>query len=279
MKNEIEEYLKYCKTVRGMTEATLKQKRSVLERFARMSGVEAAAEIDDAAFSAWMEGLRGRGVSANSINIYNSVIAAFVRSLRDAGMNVPLRLAMMRKLKESRSVRKYYTREEVEKVIGMADDVTGLMIRVMFETGMRIAELAWLRVGDFEGRKITFVGKGRKTREVYVSEKTRGLVEEYVRHYGVEDYLWCVDAGMMTNDKNPLTPNTIRVHMRRAFAEAGFEGFYPHALRHSFATDLQRRGASVEEIKEMIGHENIATTERYMHGFDGRMKELFDKYR
>ncbi len=60
---------------------------------------------------------------------------------------------------------------------------------------------------------------------------------------------------------------------------AGFYDFYPYALRHSFATDLQVGGASVAEIKEMIGHENIAMTERYFHGFEGRLEELFDKYR
>ena len=62
------------------------------------------------------------------------------------------------------------------------------------------------------------------------------------------------------------------------FLRAGFEGFYPHALRHSFATNLQMKGATVSEIKEMIGHSSVATTERYLHGFDGRLKELFDRY-
>ena len=67
--------------------------------------------------------------------------------------------------------------------------------------------------------------------------------------------------------------------MTLAFLNAGFEGFYPHVLRHSFATNLQRRGASVAEIKEMMGHSSIATTERYLHEFEGRMEELFEKYR
>ena len=91
--------------------------------------------------------------------------------------------------------------------------------------------------------------------------------------------LWSVNDGVLTCNGEPPTVNTVRKWLREAFAAAGFEGFYPHALRHSFATDLQIRGASVMEIKEMIGHESVATTERYLHGFDGRMRELFDKYR
>ena len=275
MQEQIDEYLNYCEVVRGMSEATLRQKRSVLFRFARVTGVSSVEQIDDKCFDAWM---RVNGASkASSVNMYNSIVVSFVKFCRAMGVAVPVRLEMVGRLKETGAGRKYYTREEVAKVVSMAGEVDGLMIRVMFETGMRVAELARLRIRDFEGRKIRFVGKGKKQCEVYVSEGTLGLVRRYVARYGVRDYLWCVDAGLTTLDGRPLTVNTIRIHMRRVFFEAGFEGFYPHALRHSFATDLQRRGASVAEIKEMMGHENIATTERYMHGFDGRMRELFDK--
>ena len=102
------------------------------------------------------------------------------------------------------------------------------------------------------------------------------MVEEFAQMRGVQDYLWGL-YGYGANGEPPTTA-TIRKRLRRAFEVAGFNGFYPHALRHSFATDLQRRGASVEEIKEMIGHSSVATTERYLHGFEGRLLELFDKY-
>ena len=58
--------------------------------------------------------------------------------------------------------RKFYSTFEVEKVIALADDETGLMIRIMFATGMRIAELTRLRIGDFDSYRIRFVGKGQK---------------------------------------------------------------------------------------------------------------------
>jgi site-specific recombinase XerD len=89
-----------------------------------------------------------------------------------------------------------------------------------------------------------------------------------------DTFLWrhCKVGTIIINA--PLTVQTIRDDLKDAFAQAGFPDFYPHALRHSFATDLQRRGASVEEIKEMLGHKNIATTERYLHGLDGHLEEL-----
>lgn len=67
--------------------------------------------------------------------------------------------------------------------------------------------------------------------------------------------------------------------MRAAFKRCGFDDFYPHALRHSFGTDIQRKGADIMVIKEMMGHSNVATTERYIHGFEGQLQLLFDTYR
>lgn len=67
--------------------------------------------------------------------------------------------------------------------------------------------------------------------------------------------------------------------MREAFTEAGFDDFYPHALRHSFATDIQNKGAELLEMQMMLGHSNAQTTERYLHGLDGRQQALFSKYK
>ena len=110
-------------------------------------------------------------------------------------------------------------------------------------------------------------------REVYIHEDTWWEVQELVRERGIgEGYLFATLNG------EPPTVATVRKRLKGAFLAAGFDDFYPHALRHSFATKLQVKGASVEEIKEMMGHESVATTERYLHGFEGRLEELFERY-
>lgn len=279
IERQIESYLHYCQVVRGMTNATMGQKRCILGYFVRVTGVSGLREVTNEVFGRWIEFLMGEGVSARTVNMYNSIIVAMIRYYREIGVEVPVNLSLVVKLKETEPKRRYYSEAEIMRVVAVADDEIGLMIRIMFETGMRIAEVARLKVGDFEGRKIRFIGKGRKMREVYVTWETLELIKGYVRKYGVRGYLWSVNGGELTCNGEPLTVNTIRNRLREAFMKTGFEGFYPHALRHSFATDLQCRGASVMEIKEMIGHSNVATTERYLHGFDGKMRELFDKYR
>lgn len=281
IEKEIGEYLKWCEEVRGMSAATLKAKKSVLLRFARETGVEGLDDFDNVCFNLWVECEKRRGVSGSALFTYNSVVVAMVRYFRELGREVPLNLKLVRTGKVlPRRARRFYTAEEIERVLMVAGEVEGLMIRILFETGMRIAELTTLTAENLEGRKVKFVGKGRKMREVYLTAATEAALREYLRKYGISaGPIWSVRDGVRTKNGEAMTVNTVRTWLRQAFTAAGIEGFYPHALRHSFATDLQRRGASVAEIKEMMGHANIATTERYLHGFDGRMQELFEKYR
>ena len=277
IEREVGEYLWYCEKVRKMSGDTMVQKRNVLGRFVAATGAERLSEVTNKVLNDWVAYEMERGIRVTSMNTYNAVVMAMIRYFREFGVMIPVNLALMGKVRAERSPRKFYTAEEIERVIMLADSETGLMIRIMFETGMRIAELARLRLAEFQGRRIRFVGKGKKLREVYVREDTLQMIEEFVRVRGVQDYLWGL-YGYGANGEPPTTV-TIRKRLRRVFDAAGFVGFYPHALRHSFATDLQKRGASVEEIKEMIGHSSVATTERYLHGFEGRLEELFDKYR
>ncbi|MBQ1298551.1 tyrosine-type recombinase/integrase [Candidatus Saccharibacteria bacterium] len=274
-KKQVEEYLNYCEKIRRMSPTTMAMKEDTLRRFIDNSEIKDLRKLTNEVFERWMEGELGRGISARSMNTYNSVIFAMVRYFKEKGLAIPLKISSIKRIKGEKTRRKFYTREEIEKVIIFSDLETELMIRIMFETGMRIAELTRLKVSDFEGRKVRFIGKGRKSREVYVSKETFRLLEEFICRHCVSGYLW----GFRSLNGEPPTINTVRARLKKVFLEAGFSGFYPHALRHSFATDLQLKGASISEIKEMIGHESVATTERYLHGFEGRLEELFEKYR
>lgn len=271
---QIEEYLHYCEYVRRMSPVTIRTKRYVLRRFVATTELDDLRELSNEMFDGFVEMELKSGVSCCSVNAYSAVVVAMVRFYIESGMGIPLKISMIKKLNGERTERKFYMAEEIERVLLVCDFETGLMIRLMFETGMRIAELVRLRVFDFEGRRLSFVGKGRRLREAYVSKETFDLLSEYIGKNCVKDFLW----GSRTLNGEPPTVATIRKRLKKAFLEAGFEGFYPHALRHSFATKLQMRGASVEEIKEMIGHSSIATTERYLHGFEGKLEELFERY-
>lgn len=277
MKNiydQIENYLTYCEKVRKMSPVTINTKRYILTRFARETEVKSLKKLSNSIFDNYIAKLTEAGASGRSVNTYSTNILTFVKYQQKLGLKMPFRPTLAKKLKETKIERTFYTKKEIGKVLKMADFETKLMIKMMFETGMRISEVANLKKANFSGQRIRFIGKGGKAREVYISPATLKMLEKYLEKNQNRDFLW----GKTLNGEPP-TAHTLRKRLKRTFSRAGFANFYPHALRHSFATNLQKNGASVAEIKEMMGHSSVATTERYLHGFDGKMRELFEKYR
>lgn len=276
---QINKYLTHSKNIYQISPNTLKNKQSILNQFAKETKITSVEEINNHIYNGWLKTKITNSVKPNSINIYNSTIFGFVKFCQNEGLEISFNLNLVPRYKTIASTRKFYTSSEISKILKYANETEKLMIIIMFETGMRIAEIANLKVENLNGTKISFVGKGGKIRVVYLSINTSKTLRTYLKKYHIKDgYIWCVLNGVKTLNATPPTINTIRKNLQNVFQKAGFGGFYPHALRHSFATNLQKKGASVMEIKEMMGHSSIATTERYLHGFDGKLEELFRKY-
>ena len=276
IEDDIAAYLDYCKNVRGFAPKTIRLKKWTLRSFVKRTGVLQTSGITNETVDCFISKLLKGGAYSTSINTLISVILSFTKWAKEmAPAAPPLKRAMVKKVKGAPArARVFYTREEIEEVLGtVEDEQVWLLIAIGFDTGMRVSELANLRVSEIHGARLNFFGKGRKRREVWLTDKTNARLHEWLKKIGPREFVWDNGWGL------PLSPETVRGHMKSAFKKAGHDDFYPHALRHSFATDIQRRGADVMEIKEMLGHSNVSTTQRYMHGFDGQMRSLFAKYR
>ena len=275
--SQINQYLDYCEHARNMSPATMRAKRSIYHRFAEVIACDNLKKLTNADFDRWTRYGLSRGASPRSINAYNANIIAMLNYYREMGMKIPLKSPLVHKLKEGEVRRSFYTRSQIREVLRYANPTTALMIKICFDSGMRIAELTNLKLANIHENRINFVGKGNKPREVYLSDGTMRLLQEYIKRHQIKNYLW--PSPRNSGVERPLTVHAVRKRLRQPFYRAGYIDFYPHSLRHSFATDLEFRGASVAEIQQMIGHFSIATTERYVHALDGHLAELFAKYR
>lgn len=270
--SQVNEYLEYCRKERGMSKQTVRSKAHTYKHFIIGSECDDLAELTNADYSKWLEYQFDLGVSHRTLNTRIANVVAMLRYFREMGYDMPIKIPYIHKFKEGPARRKYYTRDQINKVLRLADDMGGLMIRICFDAGLRITELTNLRLDNFHDRRITFIGKGFKPRESYISKATKKCLDRYIRKYGITDWLWLNEHG------NHMGKDMVRIHMREPFVEAGLTDFYPHSLRHSFATDLQQKGASLMEIQAMVGHADAATTQRYLHGLDGHLQDLFFKY-
>lgn len=273
---QIDEYLNYCENVRRMSEQTLHSKRWICREFLKTIKINSLSELSNKHINEWIEEQTARGCSGRTINGRLVNLVAMLRYFQDMGISFPkLKLRLIIKCKEQPPRRVYYTREQIEQVLRYADRLEWLLIKLCFDCGLRISELRNLRLMNLNGRMVTFIGKGSKARESYMSEEARSRLGDWIQRNRISDFIW-----VRTPGKNePMSVEDIRYLMRKPFYQAGFKNFYPHALRHSFATDIQKHGASLMETKEMLGHARIETTERYVHGLEGHLEYFFDKYK
>lgn len=261
---QIDEYLNYCENVRRMSEQTLHGKRWICREFLKTIKIDSLSELSNKHINEWIAEQTARGCSGRTINSRLVNLVAMLRYFQDMGISFPkLKLRLIIKCKEQPPRRVYYTREQIEQVLRYADHLEWLLIKLCFDCGLRISELRNLRLMNLNGRMVTFIGKGSKARESYMSKEAKSRLDDWIQRNRISDFIW-----VRTPGKNePMSVEDIRYLMRKPFYQAGFKNFYPHALRHSFATDIQKHGASLMETKEMLGHARIETTERYVHGF------------
>ena len=273
---QIDEYLNYCENVRRMSEQALHGKRWICREFLKTIKIDSLSELSNKHINEWIAEQTARGCSGRTINSRLVNLVAMLRYFQDMGISFPkLKLRLIVKCKEQPPRRVYYTREQIEQVLRYADRLEWLLIKLCFDCGLRISELRNLRLMNLNGRMVTFIGKGSKARESYMSKEAKNRLDDWIQRNRISDFIW-----VRTPGKNePMSVEDIRYLMRKPFYQAGFKNFYPHALRHSFATDIQKHGASLMETKEMLGHARIETTERYVHGLEGHLEYFFDKYK
>jgi integrase/recombinase XerD len=141
------------------------------------------------------------------------------------------------------------------------------LIAVLWRCGLRLHEALTLRTHDVDldqGLLHVHWGKGDKARVVGLDAGTRVLVAEWLRLRGARVQrrsapLFCTLAG------EPLDQSYVRHLLPRLASRAGVEKrVHAHALRHAFAVGLEREGAPLSTIRDLLGHSSAATTDRYL---------------
>ena len=146
------------------------------------------------------------------------------------------------------------------------------ILDTLYSTGLRVSELASLKIEAAGSEMITVVGKGGKARRVPIGRPAQESVSRYVaagrpRLAGADadDALWVGVRG------RPLDPRGIRRIVQRRMAT------FPHALRHSFATHLLEGGADLRAVQDLLGHSDLATTQIYTAVTRNHMRGTYDR--
>lgn len=188
---------------------------------------------------------------------------------------------------------KFLNREQVERLLaapGISNE-RGLrdkaILEVLFSTGLRVSELVGLNrdTVDTKRREFGVIGKGRRPRVVFLSQRAAMWSERYlvtrsdhwpplfIRYSGSQPAISSKGEEMRLTVRS--VQRLVRKYVRqvRLPVEATV-----HTLRHSFATDLLQAGAGLREVQELLGHKNIATTQIYTHVTNLQLRQVHEKY-
>ena len=207
--------------------------------------------------------LKERGLANKTVNYYNSIL----RFMYEVTLDKLINKKQLPMLKHTRKICKVLNREELSAFFDACEKAKYKMIfMLIYGSGLRIGEAANLRIEDIDSKKMRiFVrkGKGDKERYTILPQASLEMLRKYYqkeRPNHPEGYLFLNDEG------KPLKVERIRVYFRRYRRKAKInEEFVVHSLRHSFATNLIERGATLIQVKELLGHSNIRSTMEYVH--------------
>ena len=175
--------------------------------------------------------------------------------------------------------------EEIDRIISTIDHSTtkGLrdraILEVLYSCGLRVSELCELKLSDlfFGEGYIRVTGKGDKQRLVPISGIARDRIQLYLEQRHTDHR--SEESVFLNNRGTKLTRVMIFTIIKQATKLAGIDKkISPHTLRHSFATHLLEGGADIRQVQELLGHENILTTEIYTHLDTTHLRETVQKH-
>ena len=251
--------------------------RDVMQ-FLTMIGDLSLSQVTLNDLQAFSNALGARGYAISTI----SRKLAAVKSLLTFGYRVGVlkvnvgSLVKLPKGKE-RLAERILSPSEVRAMIELTENLRDrVLIRFLYATGARVSEICALKWRDVQevadGRaQVSLLGKGGKTRVVVFSGEMWELLRQLRDGAGLNDPLF-----RSRKQKGHLDPSQVNRIVRKAAKRAGLEAkVSPHWLRHSHASHSLERGASLQLVKESLGHSHIAMTERYLHARPNESSALY----
>jgi integrase/recombinase XerD len=291
MQGEIELFLLYLATERGLSTNYQLSTRSSLERFATWlneKGDSSPGSVTQQILSGFLISEKKRGLSATSIKLEAVALRVFFRFLRTRG-RIPSDPAEKLPLPRlPKTLPQPLSRDEIADLVAAPAGDTPLEIRdralleLIYASGLRIAEVCSVRLEnlDEDGGVIRVTGKGNKTRLIPVGSAALEALRFYLANARPKLVSPRSGAAIFLSVRgHPLTPARIWQLVRQYAKQAGIrEEIHPHQLRHSFATHLLSGGADLRIIQEMLGHASIATTQIYTQVDGGQLKSVHRKF-
>ena len=180
----------------------------------------------------------------------------------------------------------YLTEEEVGKLLDVEvkspyDYRNKTILELLYSSGIRISELVNIKTPNYDSEEclIRIMGKGSKERIVPLGDYAVNIMNDYMNNYRPLINKKHTDYVFVNNRGDKISRQFIfKVITKEALKKGIKKDISPHTLRHTFATHLLKNGADLRIIQELLGHENISTTQIYTHVTNNKLKSDYETY-
>ena len=284
MKNKVEEFLQYLTDVKMVSSNTVLAYQTDLDEFAlflkehNLSYLSLTKED----VRTYLKLLDQEKFKNKSIARHLSALRSFYRYLEQKGVVENNVFEKIHNPKLNKPLPNTLNYEETEKLLHFDkldtswDIECHLVLELLYSTGLRVSELSDIKIGDISDRRITVTGKGQKGRTVYYGEFAQDALDKYLSirpsllKKENHDYLLVNQRG------GKLSRSSIfKMIEKKALSSGINHHLSPHTLRHTFATHLLANGADIKTVQELLGHENLGTTEIYTHLSNSYLQEEY----
>lgn len=283
-----EKFLIYLKAEKNYSPHTLTSYTNDLKAFYAFVAPVRVEATDKNQLRAFLAMLSEKGYSKRTLSRRMAALRTFFRFLVREGHLSKDPMAAMKNPKQEKRLPMVLEENEVTRLLeAPEDDVAGrrdrAMLETLYSTGMRVSELVRIDLEnvDFIGGVCRVMGKGGKERICPIGDKALRAIRHYLQLRNAEGSK-NQKALFLNHSSNQegsrLTDRSVRRTVDKYIElTCRREKISPHTLRHSFATHLLDRGADLKSVQELLGHENLSTTQIYTHVSTQRLKEVYAK--
>lgn len=279
-------FLDYIASERRLSALTVRTYQDALLEFHKYLGnnaIDTIDDIDSKAVREWQATQIEAGIAPRTVMKKISALKSWHRFLRKKGIVKGDIFAKVSTLKIDKKLPVFYKESEVSKLYNsetFPDTFEGerdkLLLRMLYETGMRRAEIAGLTESsiDLSARTIKVLGKRNKQRIIPIENELAQNIKRYLALKNKE--YPDIEHFYITRKGTPLTTSHIYNIVKKYMSVlSNADRISPHVFRHTFATEMLNEGANIDAVKELLGHSSLAATEIYTHVTREHLKETY----
>lgn len=287
----LKEYQYYLRISKGLSQNTITSYISDLKEYVdflqKNYSIKQPKQITKEHIRNFIARLKRKEEAASSISRKISAIRSFHRFLlqeKEVDENIASLIHLPKKEKKLPTV---LSIDEVENLISQTTGEKPLdlrnkaMLELLYGSGLRVSELLNLNLSDLHVNTgfIDVIGKGNKERIVPLGEEGAYALKKYIEASRPQLKNVSEDALFVNTRGNKLSRVGVYKIIKNLALKAGIiKDISPHTLRHSFASHLLENGVDLRFVQELLGHEDVSTTQIYTHINKKQLKEVYDKY-